>query len=151
MKDTTDMSTLVAAYIARYANEYSHDNGMFKREDINFWAFQSLEELARHHPEKAYAAILEILASTEDEYVLCNLAAGPLEDLLAYHGPDLSNRLKLRRAKISGLGTFWMVFGKTLLMPRYGSVFNGFLSHEHAAPGGRRGEHPCLAQPHRLG
>jgi hypothetical protein len=113
-EDTTDVSDLVAAYIARYANMYSHDNGVFIEENINFWAYENMLELVRHHPDKALVVILEILASTEDEFVLSNLAAGPLEDLLRIHGASVIAEIEQRAkqdCRFSAL--LWQVYKVT--------------------------------------
>lgn len=40
-------------------------------------------------PERGLKLITNILASTHNEYVLANLAAGPLETLLGRHGKKL--------------------------------------------------------------
>lgn len=51
------------------------------------WAFDALENLIAKEPSGAWAMILRILDIAEqDEDVLNNLAAGPLESLLARHG-----------------------------------------------------------------
>lgn len=39
----------------------------------------------RNSPEESFAFILEVLKQTDDEWVLANLAAGPLEDILAIY------------------------------------------------------------------
>lgn len=51
------------------------------------WAFDELERLVRTEPARAWTIILAILEhSRDDEGVLDNLSAGPLESLLATHG-----------------------------------------------------------------
>jgi hypothetical protein len=53
------------------------------------WAFDELEKLVEGDPARAWAVILRILGTAhQDENVLDNLAAGPLETLLARHGRD---------------------------------------------------------------
>jgi len=56
------------------------------------WASNSLIRTTLSNPEKAWHIILEILQQTDDEWVLTNVAAGPLEDLLAQH-PDTAINL----------------------------------------------------------
>lgn len=51
-----------------------------------FWSFELLSDLCRNNPDHAWKAIREIYCSRPEEIVLANLAAGPLEDLLVYHG-----------------------------------------------------------------
>lgn len=52
-----------------------------------YWAFDALHDLESRCPEHAWAIVLLILRlAPEDGGVLDNLAAGPLEGLLAHHG-----------------------------------------------------------------
>lgn len=54
------------------------------------WAFDELEKLVETEPAHAWAVILCILSTADqDENALDNLAAGPLETLLARHGRDV--------------------------------------------------------------
>ena len=54
------------------------------------WAFDELEKLVENDPARAWAVILCILSTAhQDENALDNLAAGPLETLLARHGRDV--------------------------------------------------------------
>jgi hypothetical protein len=52
-----------------------------------FWANTRLSELCRHEPALALQVICDILRRDSSDKVVENLAAGPLEDLLVYHGP----------------------------------------------------------------
>jgi hypothetical protein len=52
----------------------------------DYWAWEALDKLCSRSPEVAWTVILRILNSTDHEFVLENLAAGPLETLLARHG-----------------------------------------------------------------
>lgn len=60
-----------------------------------FWAWEALDDLVRHTPEQAWQHILSVLAETNSEDVLSNLAAGPLEDLLVLHGPAFIERIEI--------------------------------------------------------
>lgn len=52
-----------------------------------FWAFDVFHDLESRDPEHAWTLILLILRlAPEDEGIRDNLAAGPLEGLLAHHG-----------------------------------------------------------------
>src|SRR5262249_50028490 len=54
------------------------------------WAFDELEQLVESDPPHAWTVILCILGlSHQDGGALDNLAAGPLETLLARHGRDV--------------------------------------------------------------
>ena len=59
-----------------------------------FWAWEQLDDMVRHVPERAWLQILDIAAATENQKVLSSLAAGPLEDLLALHGFNFIERLE---------------------------------------------------------
>lgn len=59
-----------------------------------FWAFEELEDLVRQNPEQAWEAIVSISRHSDDAQVLANLAAGPLEDILTYHGPAFIDRFE---------------------------------------------------------
>ena len=65
------------------------------REDGN----PALCDIVHDDLEVAWPAILEILqrASTEDQVAV--LAAGPLEDLLAFHGPEFIDRVECEAAR----------------------------------------------------
>jgi hypothetical protein len=54
-----------------------------------------LNRLAQEEPDTAWLLILEILARTTDDHVMGNLAAGPLEDLITYHGAAVIERVEL--------------------------------------------------------
>lgn len=63
----------------------------------NLWVVDSLHDLTQEHPEWAWKfvlAALDALAGTSDHLALAVLAAGPLEDLLACHGPAFINRVE---------------------------------------------------------
>lgn len=57
------------------------------------WAFDKIYDLAFHKPQDALDAILEINKITDEDRVLANLAAGPLETLLVHHGEEVIDRL----------------------------------------------------------
>ena len=58
-----------------------------------FWAFDQIVDLVRNKPLDALEVILIILKITDDERVLANLAAGPLEDLLVVRGEEVIDRI----------------------------------------------------------
>jgi hypothetical protein len=58
-----------------------------RNEAETFWAFEELSRLVKDDPTRAWAVILRVLESAQqNQEVLDNLAAGPLESLLVYHG-----------------------------------------------------------------
>ncbi len=63
-------------------------------EHRSFWAYEALDRLCDEEPERGLAITIAICDSTEDEFVLANVAAGPLEDLLARHGNRVVDQLE---------------------------------------------------------
>lgn len=60
-----------------------------------FWAWEELESMVLRAPECAWLQILDIATATDDQKILSNLAAGPLEDLLGFHGPAFIDRIEV--------------------------------------------------------
>jgi hypothetical protein len=59
-----------------------------------FWAAEKLDQLAHHEPDTAWLLILELLRQQLPDNAFANLAAGPLEDLLQYHGAVMIDRIE---------------------------------------------------------
>src|SRR5262249_9227126 len=53
----------------------------------NFWAFEAIYDLVSEDPDEGWLMILHILELDQNTSIMENLSAGPLEDLLAKHGP----------------------------------------------------------------
>jgi hypothetical protein len=53
-----------------------------------FWAWEKLSNIVRNDPPLAWDLILQILAIDQSDVTVENLAAGPLEDFLVYHGKE---------------------------------------------------------------
>jgi len=79
--------------------------------DDAFWAHEDLDELCSSSPDDAWEVILGVLARTPSDRALGSLAAGPLEDLLARHGPSVIERVEREarqsRAFANLLGGVW--------------------------------------------
>ncbi|MGH7873952.1 MAG: DUF6869 domain-containing protein [Candidatus Binatia bacterium] len=77
--------------------------------DANFWAWETMWNLSEENPDLCWELILNILATNDSTSVLEILSAGPLEDLLAKHGPavrvELEARMNPRFASL--LGGVW--------------------------------------------
>jgi hypothetical protein len=63
------------------------------------WASARLNDLCRDEPEDAWQAIDLIRRSDSSDLILSNLAAGPVEDLLAKHGDAFIDRIEELAAK----------------------------------------------------
>lgn len=66
--------------------ESSH--GSSEYED-SFWSFMMLSELLEDFPEEVFGLIKDVLERDCSEDVIGQIAAGPLEDLLVKHGPEI--------------------------------------------------------------
>jgi hypothetical protein len=55
--------------------------------------------IVQDFPEHAWQAILAVVADSRTEPFLGNLAAGPMEDLLSYHGDAFIDRVEVQAKK----------------------------------------------------
>jgi len=100
MKDDTNASrleNLARAWVERYeiiGRLGSGDNAA----KILFWAYEEVDRICEDAPKRALLLIEEILHITNNEFVLANLAAGPLETLLARHGNAVISEVEERAA-----------------------------------------------------
>ena len=99
--DQFDRERLVQTWIDRHADPALSELSQAKEPDQRFWAWERLDALVREEPEVAWSAILEILQRTRSEQALDNLAAGPLEDLLAKHGYQFIDRVEAEATRSS--------------------------------------------------
>jgi Family of unknown function (DUF6869) len=85
---------LAVAWIRRYELIHRETDQSPAAKSL-FWAFQKLDEYCEREPEKAFALILAIARLTDDQFVLDNLAAGPLESLLVRNGSVVIDDIEL--------------------------------------------------------
>jgi hypothetical protein len=64
-------------------------------ETDNSWAFDIVFDMTHDDPEPGWAMILEILRRDHGVAVMEVLSAGPLESLLANHGPAFIERVEI--------------------------------------------------------
>ena|SRR5579872_6959108 len=57
--------------------------------------FMRFDDLVHDHPEHAWNVILAVVADPRAQLYLGHLAAGPVEDLLSYHGEKFIDRVEL--------------------------------------------------------
>ena len=84
-----DKAKLVTAWIECHTTESGAS-----RNDETFWSVEQLWELSRNDPETAFDVILSILQADDTFPIVAVLSAGPLEDLLAHHGPAFIDRIE---------------------------------------------------------
>jgi hypothetical protein len=95
--DAEERSRLVASWIEHHTVEYRWDDDHVLRKERGadqFWAWEKLEEIVRNDPALGWDVILQIVSESNNESVLGNLAAGPLEDLIAWHGAKFIERVE---------------------------------------------------------
>jgi hypothetical protein len=63
--------------------------------EAKFWAFERLSDLVRKDPEEAWNIIEAMRRLDGTDPILANIAAGPLEDLLVYHGGNFIDRFEI--------------------------------------------------------
>jgi hypothetical protein len=69
------------------------EEGSKEREEA-FWAFGEVWDMCCKNPDDAWDFIVGVLAQDSSDCELQNLSAGPLEDLLAKHGPNVIDRVE---------------------------------------------------------
>ncbi len=68
-------------------------------ENPHFLGFDEFLWVVQDFPEHAWQAILAVVADPRAEPFLGNLAAGPMEDLLSYHGDTFIDRVEAEAKK----------------------------------------------------
>ena len=73
-----------------------------KGTDPLFEAWEMVDELIRSDPEGGWALTLELIEAAPDDYVLANVAAGPLEDLLSRSPDRFIERVEIQARRDPG-------------------------------------------------
>lgn len=58
------------------------------------WSWERLYEFANHDPDHAWEIIRKLTRQAPTKFILCNIGAGCLEDLLGYHGDYVIDRVE---------------------------------------------------------
>jgi hypothetical protein len=89
--DRKELDKWIAAYIM-----YESEPNKGRYNHPLFWAVEKFMELVHMDeiPEEYFQAILEVLKRDPGDKVLGVLAAGPLEDLIHYHGSQYIDRIE---------------------------------------------------------
>jgi hypothetical protein len=85
-----EQDQLVRAWIMRYEKVQAESDASPAAQEL-YWAYEKLDDACWQSPAKAFEIILAILNATNNEFVLDNLAAGPLESVLVRHGNQVIN------------------------------------------------------------
>lgn len=91
-------ATEVNAFVSAYG-EFVRTPIEAPRSGALFWTFDLLADAAENDPELCWRLIEAVVARDSDEQVLAALAAGPMEDLLARHGPAFIERIETKAAQ----------------------------------------------------
>src|SRR5687767_11130920 len=69
----------------------------------NWWAYETLDRLCDGEPEKAWDLVLAIVDAADSDDLLETIGAGPLENVLDKHAPQLVGRVEAALADHPGL------------------------------------------------
>jgi len=64
------------------------------RNDADYWAVATVRELIRRNANEAWEILSKLVDRGEDDSTLALIAAGPLEDLIVRHGPEMIDRIE---------------------------------------------------------
>ena len=92
--EKSDLENWANSYIRFYSNPNEQKEG-----SDDFWASERFMDSDIQFSELHWSVILLITNKTEDRKVLGNLAAGPLEDLIANHGSLFIERIETESRK----------------------------------------------------
>jgi hypothetical protein len=112
---------IVSGYLANYAGDQSA-----------FWAFEETCELLSDDPERLWLITLRLIEQAPDDAALAYVAAGPLEDILAFHGPTFIERVEdLARRDSRFLLALSGVWGQVRLSPEIHARVRAIKANNH--------------------
>jgi hypothetical protein len=112
MIETDDLERATTWIALRYTRSGSAEH------DAKFWSFEAMDRLRDSNPERCWSVILKIFEQDQSEKLLANLAAGPIEDLLATHGERFIERIEtLARQEPRFRFTIQMVWRNSISAP----------------------------------
>jgi hypothetical protein len=97
MSQTAHAAQLAQGWIDRYESIERHGD-QSPEATATYQAFEQFEDAVGRDPELAWSAILHVIEQSESDFVLENLAAGPLETLIGRHSPLFIDRIERRAA-----------------------------------------------------
>lgn len=119
-KQPTD-DEIVSGYLANYSGDQSA-----------FWAFEEVCELVSDDPERLWLITLQLIEQAPDDAALAYVAAGPLEDILALHGPTFIERVEdLARSDSRFLLALSGVWGQVRLSPEIDARVRALNANSH--------------------
>jgi hypothetical protein len=103
-RNSSEYHGLIQAYLRHAAAGPDDDN--------DFWAWEAVGEVAREgSADEAWSLLIDLVRESPDA-LMGNVAAGPLEDTIAEHGPELIDRIEAAAANDprfqEALGGVWI-------------------------------------------
>jgi hypothetical protein len=77
---------IAEGWIKEHLPPNNDNNPLNPIKSMKYW--EIVDDLVRNNPTSAWNCIIIIANKTENDVVISNLAAGPLEDLISLHGKD---------------------------------------------------------------
>jgi len=106
-RETNIVSGPENASIADAWIKYQYLSGRERETSALFDAWLRLNDLIRDEPETAWPIIQEMWSLDQSDFILANIAAGPVEDLLRIHGPGFIGELNSSRNATRCFGNCW--------------------------------------------
>lgn len=80
--------------VVAIANGWLEETGDVNRTEAQPF-YNTLDDLVRYEPETAWNIVQTMMQRDVSDEILSNIAAGPVEDILAKHGPIFIGRIEL--------------------------------------------------------
>jgi uncharacterized protein DUF6869 len=89
-----DQEQLIAAFWRHYRLSQSESPADRETAEESFWAWEEAERVAREPNPDTVGLFVALVDAAPDDQARCYFGAGPLEDLLLYHGPNLVDEVE---------------------------------------------------------
>lgn len=118
--------------------DYLHAGDDTAPDHPDAWTFALFDDLTRDHPALALAATAAVLAACETPEDVADIAAGPLEDLIAAHGVTVIDDIEALAARAPrfayALTGVWNREAAPLLWARVEAARAGIVGLDDGAP-----------------
>jgi hypothetical protein len=111
MMSPAERTRLIEDFIGYYAKQPADPSAPQDMDIPEFWAIEALDEAVHNNPELAWSVILELAGLVKSQTAIGCLAAGPLEDIIRYHGVEFVDRIEIEAKRNASfrylLGGVW--------------------------------------------